>query len=71
MPKDPKAHTVAALRQIAEFFSDEMIDDDWWQDKASIKIDGRNITITVDDVNCQELKWIQDALAGVSSEHEQ
>lgn len=51
------------LDQIREFFGDEEIDIDWLLNHISITFGECNkVTITIDDMNEQEYKWLKEEI---------
>ncbi len=50
------------LRQICEFFADDMISDEWLLDHVSVSFDDRTktVNISVDNMNDQEYRWLKE-----------
>lgn len=51
-----------ALRQIKDFFCDDNIDDEWIMRHVSVDCHEptRTVTITIDNINEQEIEWFKE-----------
>ena len=54
--------TKAMLEQLREFITTESIDDEWLMENTSVECGCNILTITVTDMNDQEIGWIKDEM---------